>query len=103
MNKITDAKTYSEFEVYCLSKGYTLSELSSKKSYFTNKDSVKYSNIIYWIDMFREKHTVKKKITSELAKSYMDKYGASEAVRQLKYKEGISITRQGLYKAAKDD
>lgn len=103
MNKVTDAKTYNEFENYCVEKGYTLSELSSKKSYFINKDSVKYSEIINWIEMFREKYTVKKKITSELAKSYMDKYGASEAVRQLKEKEDISITRQGLYKAAKDD
>lgn len=102
MNKITDAESYEDFEKYCLDKKYTLSELSSKKSYFIRKDKCGYSNIISWIDIFREKYTSKRKITTCKAKQYLEKYGATEAVKVL-LGEGVVITRQGLYKAAENE
>lgn len=102
MNKITDAESYEDFEKYCLDKNYTLSELSSKKSYFIRKDEGGYANIISWIDTFREKYTTKRKITQSKATEYLGKYGATKAVRVLS-EEGVIITRQGLYKAADNE
>lgn len=102
LNKLTDAKSYEEFLIVCQGKGYTVSTICSKKGYFIkNNLDDRYDEIISWCDLFKKTYQRKEKVTPELAKEYLDKWGGSEAVRKLLDECGIVITRQALYAAVK--
>ena len=101
-NKLTDVSSYEEFVSLIENKSYTNKELNTKKHWFkSNNIDNRYDEIILWLERYLADTNSKTKITYDKAKFYMDKYGASEAVRQLYQREGIKITRQGLYAAVK--
>lgn len=100
MNKVSEAKSYQELEDFCKCKGYSLSEVNTKRWWFesNNKDG-NYDVILDWLSTYLSKNNTKQKISPELAKQYKEAYGATKAVVKLKEHYGIELSRQGLYAA----
>ena len=101
MNKISEANSYEELEDFCKKKKYSVSDIYTKRSWFeANNLKGKYNNLLTWIGEYLVTHNAKQKISPELAKSYKDAYGATQAVIKLEQHFGIKLSRQGLYAAA---
>lgn len=100
MNKISEASNYQELEDFCKNKGYSISEVNTKRWWFEgNNNEGNYDAILEWLSLYLTRYNTKQKISPELAKQYKDAYGATKAIGKLKEHYGITLSRQGLYAA----
>lgn len=102
IDKLTDASCLEEVEDFFKERNLTRGFVSQKIKYFEdNNVNSRYDILLEWLSDVEISLPPKVKISPEKARTYLNEYGGTKAVKVL-LGEGITITRQGLYKAAKE-
>jgi hypothetical protein len=102
MLKITDANNYEELEQYLLYGEYSISYVTGKINWFTERDTERYESIIMWLQRFKDNYK-QDVLNKQILQEYFDLYGATKAVIMLKKDKGLVTTRQNIYKRLKGD
>ena len=102
IDKLTEASCLEEVKDFFKERNLTRGVVSQKIKYFedNNVDS-RYDILLGWLYSTEDSLPSKVKVSPEKANMYLEQYGGTRAVKVL-LEEGITITRQGLYKAAKE-
>lgn len=102
IDKLTEASCLEEVECFFKERNLTRGVVSQKIKYFEdNNVNKRYDALLGWLSDVERSLPSKVKISPEKARTYLKKYGGTKAVKVL-LDEGITITRQGLYKAVKE-